>query len=122
MVTSIEYNNKIGEKKKKIILSGMPASPGTAKGKVKIVLSPKETNKMKEGEILVTVMTNPLYVTAIQKAKAIITDVGGMICHAAIVARELGIPCVVGTKNATKKLKDGMEVIVDGSEGKVYLS
>ena len=108
--------------KEKLILEGLGASPGVVKGKVKIILTPREANKMKEGEILVTVMTNPLYVTAIQRAKAIITDVGGMICHAAIVARELGIPCVVGTKKATKTLKDGVEVIVDGSEGKIYLS
>jgi len=108
--------------KEKLILEGLGASPGVVKGKVKIILTPREANKMKDGEILVTVMTNPLYVTAIQRAKAIITDVGGMICHAAIVARELGIPCVVGTKKATKTLKDGLEVIVDGSEGKVYLS
>ena len=108
--------------KKKIILKGIGASPGIAQGKVKIVLNPGEVHKMKEGDILVTVMTNPLYVTAIQKAKAIITDIGGMICHAAIVARELGIPCVVGTKNATKVLKDNMEVVVNGTEGKVYAS
>ena len=108
--------------KEKLILEGLGASPGVVKGKVKIILTPREANKMKDGEILVTVMTNPLYVTAIQRAKAIITDVGGMICHAAIVARELGIPCVVGTKKATKTLKDGVEVIVDGSEGKIYLS
>ncbi|MEM4500493.1 MAG: PEP/pyruvate-binding domain-containing protein, partial [Candidatus Woesearchaeota archaeon] len=108
--------------KKKIILKGIGASPGIAQGKVKIVLNPGEVHKVKEGDILVTVMTNPLYLTAIQKAKAIITDIGGMICHAAIVARELGIPCVVGTKNATKVLKDNMEVVVNGTEGKVYAS
>lgn len=111
----------IEETKRKLILEGLGTSPGVIRGKVKVVLTPKEANKMKDGEILVTVMTNPLYVVAIQRAKAIITDVGGMICHASIVARELGIPCVVGTKKATKILKDGMEVIVDGSEGKVYL-
>lgn len=106
----------------KPILNGLGASPGIARGKVKIILNPKEVGKMIDGEILVTVMTNPLYVTAIQKAKAIVTDVGGLICHAAIVARELGIPCVVGTENATKILKDNMEVIVNGTEGKVYPS
>ncbi|RJS75589.1 hypothetical protein CW714_00170 [Methanophagales archaeon] len=71
---------------------------------------------------IVTVMTNPMYVVAIQKAKAIVTDVGGMICHAAIIARELGLPCVVGTGKATKILKDNMEGIVDGTKGIVYLS
>jgi len=106
----------------KMILNGLGASPGVVKGRVRVILNPKEVSNMSDGEILVTTMTNPLYVTAIQKAKAIITDVGGMICHAAIVARELGIPCVVGTENATKMLKDNMEVIVNGTEGKIYRS
>jgi len=110
-----------GEHQKRVVLVGLGASPGTVRGKVEVILSLKEISKMNDGEILVTVMTNPLYITAIQKAKAIVTDVGGMICHAAIVARELGIPCVVGTENATKVLKDGMEIIVNGAEGKIYL-
>jgi len=108
--------------KRKVILGGLGASPGIAEGTVKVVLSPKEVSKMNEGEILVTVMTNPLYVSAIQKAKAIVTNVGGMICHAAIIARELGIPCVVGTKKATEILKDNMKVVVNGTEGKIYAS
>jgi len=108
--------------REKIILKGIAASPGIAQGMVKLVLSPLEASKMKDGNILVTVMTNPLYVVAIQKAKAIVTDVGGMICHAAIVARELGIPCVVGAEKATEILKDDMEVFVDGTKGTVYLS
>jgi pyruvate,water dikinase len=111
-----------GKSRMKTILNGLGASPGIVKGKVKIILNPKEIGKINKGEILVTVMTNPLYITAIEKAGAIVTDVGGMICHAAIISRELGIPCVVGTGNATKILKDNMEVIVDGTKGKVYLS
>ena len=105
-----------------IILKGIPASPGIIRGKVKILLNPNQVGKMKNGDILVTVMTNPLYLVAIQKAKAIVTDVGGMICHAAIIARELGIPCVVGTGNATELLRDLNEVIVNGTEGTVYAS
>jgi pyruvate,water dikinase len=85
------------------------------------VLSPKQLNKVKEADILVTVMTNPFFVGAMQKAKAIVTDVGGMICHAAIIARELGIPCVVGTKRATTALRDDMEVVVDGTGGTVHV-
>jgi len=104
---------------KKILLKGMPASAGKAKGKVKIILDPEKINKMKEGDILVTEMTNPLFVPAMKKAVAIVTDVGGQLSHAAIVSREFGIPCVVATKKATKTLKDGMEVIVDGSKGLV---
>lgn len=107
--------------KQKIILKGIPASPGVAKGKVKVILKPSENSGMKEGNILVTVMTSPLFVPAIQKAKAIITDVGGLTSHAAIISRELGIPCVVNTKKATNILKDGDKVKVDGTEGEVFL-
>jgi pyruvate,water dikinase len=105
---------------KKLLLKGLPASAGKTSGKVKIILSPKQIDKISKGEILVTVMTNPLFVPAMRKAVAIITDKGGQLCHAAIVSREFGIPCVVGTEQATKKLKDGEEVFVDGREGKVY--
>jgi pyruvate,water dikinase len=104
-----------------VILKGIGASPGVVRGKVKIILTPMEIWKLNEGEILVTTMTNPMYLSAIKKAKAIITDIGGMICHAAIVSRELGIPCVTATGNATKVLKDGMEVIVDGTKGFIYV-
>ena len=106
--------------KQKIILKGISASAGIAKGKVKIILDPSENSKMKKGDILVTEMTNPLFLPAIQRAKAIITDVGGLLCHAAIVSRELGIPCVVGTKRATKILKDNQKIKVDGEKGTIY--
>jgi len=105
---------------RKLLLRGTPASPGKVQGKVKVILDPKECKKMKKGEILVTVMTDPLYLPAIEKAKAIITDIGGLLSHAAIIARELGIPCIVNTKKATKVLKDGVEVIVDGTKGMIY--
>jgi len=106
--------------KQKIILKGISASAGIVKGKVKIILDPSENSKMKKGDILVTEMTNPLFLPAIQRAKAIITDVGGLLCHAAIVSRELGIPCVVGTKRATKILKDNQKIKVDGEKGTIY--
>ncbi|UCG95675.1 MAG: hypothetical protein JSV92_01335 [archaeon] len=104
----------------KVLLRGIGAGKGTSKGKVRVILKPKDMEKMKRNEILVTEMTNPLFTPAIQKSAAIVTDVGGKLCHAAIVSRELGIPCVVNTEKATKILKDGMEVIVDGEEGVVY--
>jgi len=107
--------------KQKIILKGIPASPGIAKGKAKIILDPSENHKMREGDILVTEMTNPLFVPAIQKAKAIITNVGGLTSHAAIISRELGIPCVVATRKATKILKDGDRVKIDGTKGEIFL-
>jgi pyruvate,water dikinase len=100
-----------------ILLKGLGASSGKIKGKVKIILNPKEIDKLEKGDILVAQATNPLFTIAMSHASAIITDYGGLLSHAAIVARELGVPCVVGTENATKILKDGMEVIVDGKEG-----
>jgi len=106
--------------KQKIILKGISASAGIVKGKARIILDPFDNSKMKKGDILVTEMTNPLFLPAIQKAKAIITDVGGLLCHAAIVSRELGIPCVVGTKRATKILKDNQKIKVDGEKGTIY--
>jgi len=105
---------------KEPILKGLGASPGIASGAVKILQSAQDIDKLQKGEILVTRMTNPDFVPAMQRAAAIITDEGGITSHAAIVSREMGVPCVVGTKEATKKLKDGEIVTVDGSSGLVY--
>ncbi|TDA25582.1 MAG: phosphoenolpyruvate synthase [Archaeoglobi archaeon] len=105
----------------KILLKGLGASPGIAVGEVKIVGSERDISKVKDGDVLVAVMTTPDMVPAMKKASAIVTDEGGLTCHAAIVSRELGVPAVVGTKNATKLLKDGMLVTVDGEKGIVYL-
>lgn len=107
-------------KEKRILLKGTPASPGEVRGKVKIIIEPEDTGKIEYKDILVTPFTNPLFIPAILKALAIITDEGGMMCHAAIVSREFGIPCVTGTGQATKKLADEMEVIVDGERGLIY--
>jgi len=113
-----------GEKKDvseaKVILKGLGASPGIGMGKVKLVKTAKETKTMQKGDVLVTEMTTPDFVPAMKKASAIVTDTGGMTSHAAIVSRELGVPCIVGSGEATKVLKDGMEVSVDGSHGLVY--
>lgn len=100
---------------------GLGASPGIASGPVKILKSPKEIGKVVKGDVLVAPMTSPDYVPAMKKAAAIVTDEGGPTSHAAIVSRELGIPAVVGTKDATKKLKEGWVVTVDGKAGNVYL-
>jgi pyruvate,water dikinase len=122
MVASIKNNNerdKMSEDKK-IIVKGVPASQGIAKGKVKIILSPADVINFGDGEILVAPFTNPHFTPAILKAIAIVTEVGGMLSHPAIVARELGIPCVTGVIDATKILKNGQEMIVDGNHGVVY--
>ena len=103
-----------------VLLSGLGASPGIAGGKVRIISSPKEIGKVKEGNVLVAEMTNPDYVPAMRRASAIITDKGGRTSHAAIVSRELGIPAIVGTETATKMLRNDEEVTVDGAAGKVF--
>jgi pyruvate,water dikinase len=104
----------------KILVQGQGASPGITSGKVAIIRDVKDTGSVKEGDILVTRMTNPDMVPAMKKVGAIVTDEGGMTCHAAIVSRELGTPAVVGTKNATSLLKQGQVVTVDGERGLVY--
>lgn len=103
------------EKVKRI--KGIVASKGEADGKVNVVLNPEATKKFEKGEILVTTMTSPKFTVFLKKTAAIVTDGGGTLCHAAIVAREMGIPCVVGTKIATKVLKDGDLVRVDANKG-----
>lgn len=109
---------------RKMLVQGLPASPGLAAGKAHVIESVDKIGEFKEGEVLVTEMTAPDWVPAMQKAKAIVTDSGGMTCHAAIVSREMGIPCIVGTKSkgapATQVLKTGMDVTVDAKNGIVY--
>lgn len=103
-----------------VLLTGVAACPGIASGQVRIIPNPSQLHKMKPGEIMVTEMTTPDYVPAMKKAAGIITDKGGRTAHAAIVSRELGIPCVVGTVHATELLTDGQLVTVDGFNGKIY--
>jgi pyruvate,water dikinase len=103
-----------------VLLSGAAASPGVASGPVKIVPDPSMIDKVLKGDILVAEMTTPDFVPAMKRAAAIVTDRGGRTAHAAIVSRELGIPCVVGCEKATTTLKDGQIITVDGSNGKVY--
>jgi len=110
----------IDASKAEVLLKGAAASLGVASGPVKIIHKPTEIDKIEKGDILVTEMTTPDYVPAMKKASAIVTDVGGRTCHAAIVSRELGIPCVVGTGTATSTLKTGQVVTVDGAKGMVY--
>jgi pyruvate,water dikinase len=101
------------------LVSGLGASPGTASGRVRVLKSPSQVGELKDGEVLVAPMTSPDWVPAIRRAAALVTDAGGMTCHAAIISRELRIPCVVGTRSATSKLRDGETVTVDGSKGQV---
>lgn len=116
----IDNIEKHGEIKGKVILTGLSASPGVASGEVKLISSVKELDKVQKGDILVTKMTDPDMVPAMERAAAIVTDEGGSTSHAAIVSRELGIPAIVGTEEATSLLKDNQIITVDGSSGKVY--
>ena len=122
-ITTLEKRIKgeeIGEIKGEIILSGLAASPGIASGKVKIIEDLKDLDKVNPGDILVTKMTNPDMVVTMQKSAGIITDEGGLTAHAAIVSREMGIPSIVGTQEATMRLKEGEVITLDGYTGKIY--
>lgn len=101
-------------------LKGAPASPGLVSGKVKVVMDIKNLDRVQPGDILVTEMTTPDFVPAMKRAAGIVTDRGGLTSHAAIVSRELGVPCIVGTTTATKDLSDGMIITLNGSTGEVF--
>jgi len=103
-----------------VLVEGQGASPGIGSGRVVIVHNVKDVGTVKAGDILVARMTNPDMVPAMRRVAAIVTDEGGMTCHAAIVSRELGTPAVVGTKKATAVLRPGQMVTVDGEKGLVY--
>lgn len=115
------------ETKPKRVLSGFPVSAGKVLGTVKIVTTTnphidldKEIHKVGRGDIIVTEMTRPQFLLAIRRSAGIITNLGGNLCHAAIVSREFNIPCVVGTQTATTTLRDGQRVILDGNDGYIY--
>jgi len=110
------------EKKSKVLASGIAVGSKIGSGKVRILRSAKNINAFKKGEVLVTEITDPDWEPIMKIASAIVTDKGGRTSHAAIVSRELGIPCIVGSTNATKTLKNGQEVTVDASSqvGNVY--
>lgn len=103
-----------------VLVRGLGASPGMASGKVKIVLDIDELDKIKDGDIMVTTMTTPDMVPAMRRASGIVTDEGGVTCHASIISRELGIPCVVGTGDATSTLEENSGVTLDGKKGLVF--
>jgi len=124
-VTTIkeQETNKIKQAdiaKLKVILQGDPASPGIASGYARLLKSAKQIHQLKQGEILITEMTTPDFVPAMKKACAIVTNKGGQTSHAAIVARELGIPCIVGTETATAKLKNRIVYTVNGQTGEIF--
>lgn len=109
------------QKEKTNDIKGKTAYPGQASGIVRIVLNPAETTRFEKGDILVAKMTRPDYLHLMEKSAAFVTDAGGILSHAAIVAREMKKPCVIGTQNATEILKDGMKVKVDADNGTVKI-
>jgi pyruvate,water dikinase len=133
-ITTIDATNKKNKEQKdqenqkgsqdlskmEVLTKGAPASPGIASGPVRVLQSASEIGKILPGEVLVAPQTNPDFVPAMKKAVAIVTDHGGRTSHAAIVSRELGIPAVVGTTTATKVLKTGTVITVNGSTGEIY--
>ena len=118
-ITTLRHTTAPSSEKHAVLARGLAAAPGSASGKVRVLGTPDEGNRLLEGEILVAQMTNPDWLPTIRRAAALVTDTGGMTCHAAIVARELGVPCIVGTRTATRDLHDGTTVTVDGTHGRV---
>ncbi|MDD5162805.1 MAG: PEP-utilizing enzyme [Candidatus ainarchaeum sp.] len=104
----------------KEILRGITAQKGKTVGIARVVSENNLSGKFENGDVLVAEFTSPVFVPLIKKASAIITDSGGILCHAAIIAREIGIPCIVGTRTATKQIKDGQKIVVDANRGLVY--
>lgn len=104
----------------KLLAQGIGVSTGTVTGRVRILLSPDELNQLEHGEVLVVQRSSPLWTVGMLRASAIISEVGGIISHAAIVAREMGIPCVVAVEHATVLLTNGMFVCVDGEAGTIH--
>ena len=105
------------EQTNRLLVQGLGASPGRGCGRVRVLASPEDAAALQAGEVLVTRKTSPDWVPIMRRAVAVVTDAGGMTSHAAIVSRELGIPCVVGTRDATTRLADGLTVTVDGARG-----
>jgi pyruvate,water dikinase len=120
-VTTIKETGEVEpEIKAPVLIAGAAASPGIASGPAKIIADVSQLDRVYEGDILVAEMTTPDFVPAMKRAVAIVTDRGGRTAHAAIVSRELGIPCIVGTERATTTLTDGQIITVDGSRGNIY--
>jgi pyruvate, water dikinase len=122
-VAALKFGRRTGEaasgEPRRVLLHGLGAGPGLAAGIVRVLQSPADSARLQQGEILVTAMTSPDWVPLMRRAAAVVTDAGGMTSHAAIVSRELGIPCIVGTRTATSTLTDGMLVTVNARDGTV---
>jgi len=118
-ITTLHRVGKPAPETHEVLLQGLPAVPGEASGVVRVLADVGDGGRLQDGEVLVAQMTNPDWLPTMRRAAALVTDTGGMTCHAAIVARELGVPCIVGARTATSDLKDGLVVTVDGTHGRV---
>ena len=118
-ITTLSRAGTPTAEKHEVLVQGLPAVPGAASGVVRVLDDVSEGGRLQDGEVLVAKMTNPDWLPTMRRASALVTDTGGMTCHAAIVARELKVPCIVGARTATKDLTDGMVVTVDGTHGRV---
>jgi pyruvate,water dikinase len=118
-ITTLHRVGKPVPETHEVLLQGLPAVPGEASGVVRVLADVADGARLQDGEVLVAQMTNPDWLPTMRRASALVTDTGGMTCHAAIVARELGVPCIVGARTATRDLKDGTVVTVDGTHGRV---
>jgi pyruvate,water dikinase len=118
-ITTLKHPSAPSSDEHAVLARGLAAAPGTASGTVRVLDTPDQGGSLAAGEILVAQMTNPDWLPTIRRAAALVTNTGGMTCHAAIVARELGVPCVVGTRTATSDLHEGTTVTVDGTHGRV---
>jgi phosphoenolpyruvate synthase/pyruvate phosphate dikinase len=110
------------EKRAGDTLKGVAASPGQVTGRARVIAGPQDFAQMKAGEVLVAALTTPAWTPLFARAAAIVTDIGGPLSHGSIVAREYGIPAVLGTGAATARIRSGQMVTVDGSRGRVILS
>jgi len=118
-ITTLKRAGSPAAEKHAVLIQGLPAVPGAVTGVVRVLGDVSEGARLQDGEVLVAKMTNPDWLPTMRRAAALVTDTGGMTCHAAIVARELKVPCIVGARTATRDLTDGMVVTVDGTHGRV---
>jgi pyruvate,water dikinase len=118
-ITTLHSRSTDSPDEGRVLVRGLAASNGTASGRVRVLKDPAQRDLLQPGEVLVAPMTSPDWMSAIRRAAALVTDGGGMTCHAAIVSRELNVPCVVGARIATTTLRDGEMVTVDGARGVV---
>ena len=118
-ITTLNRAGSPAQEKHEVLIQGLPAVPGVVSAVVRVLSDVIEGARLQDGEVLVAKMTNPDWLPTMRRAAALVTDTGGMTCHAAIVARELKVPCIVGARTATRDLSDGMVVTVDGTHGRV---